>query len=71
MGLRIGSTLLLYTDGLVETRVGDIDSDLAALVADVGRHRPADGPQTLVQRVTERRDLHNDDDVALLAVQGL
>ena len=39
--------------------------------ADVGRHRPGDGPHALVDRLTERRDLHNDDDVALLAVQLL
>ncbi len=63
-----GSTVLLYTDGLVETRTGDIDSDLADLLRRVARHDPADGPQALIRRLTG--DLQElSDDVALLAVQ--
>ena len=50
-----GATVLLYTDGLVETRRGDIETDLQALLSAVGRHRPQDGPQVLVDHLT--RDL--------------
>jgi serine phosphatase RsbU (regulator of sigma subunit) len=68
VSLTPGATVLLYTDGLVETRRGDIETDLEALLAAVGRHRPEDGPQVLVDRLT--RDLQVlSDDVALLAVQ--
>jgi PAS domain S-box-containing protein len=63
-----GSTVLLYTDGLVETRAGDIDDDLQRLLARVARHRPEDGPQVLIDRLTSDLDVLADD-VALLAVQ--
>jgi PAS domain S-box-containing protein len=68
ISLHPGSTVLLYTDGLVETRGGDIDDDLAALLDQVRRHRPADGPQALIDLLTAELDELNDD-VALLAVQ--
>jgi hypothetical protein len=63
-----GTTVLLYTDGLVETRTGDIDSDVAALLRRVGRHDPGDGPQVLIDALTADLTVLNDD-VALLAVQ--
>ena len=65
-----GSTVLLYTDGLVETRGGDIEDALADLVATVRGHRPDDGPQALVDLLTMRAG-ELDDDVALLAAQVL
>lgn len=65
-----GDTVLLYTDGLVETRRGDLDVDLADLVRRAAAHRPADGPQALLDLVIER-DTAPDDDVAVLAVQAL
>lgn len=68
ISLQPGSTLLLYTDGLVETRGGDIDTDLETLLAQVRAHRPDDGPQALVDLLT--RDVGElNDDVALLAVR--
>ena len=63
-----GGTVLLYTDGLIETRAGDIDSDVARLLADVARHRPEDGPTALIKRLTGSLGTLTDD-VALLAVQ--
>lgn len=63
-----GTTLLLYTDGLVETRGGDIEQDVADLLEQVGRHRPQDGPQALIDALLDGRTAW-DDDVALLAVQ--
>jgi PAS domain S-box-containing protein len=68
ISLQPGSTLLLYTDGLVETRAGDIDGDLDRLLRTVARHRPDDGPQALVDLLTGGLDVLSDD-VALLAVQ--
>ncbi len=66
--LLAGSTLLLYTDGLVETRAADIDDDIATLLAKIRQHRPDDGPQALVDRVIgSGADLT--DDVAVLAVR--
>lgn len=65
-----GSTLLLYTDGLVETRTGDIDSDLQRLLNQVAAHRPTDGPLALVDRLIEGLTGLTDD-VAVLAVQTL
>lgn len=64
-----GSTLLLYTDGLVETRDGDIESDLERLLNAVAHHVPADGPQALVDRLVAGIGASNEDDIALLAVQ--
>ncbi|CAA9403375.1 MAG: Serine phosphatase RsbU, regulator of sigma subunit [uncultured Quadrisphaera sp.] len=65
-----GDTLLLFTDGLVETRGGDIEDDLARLLRDLAGHRPGTPPEVLVDRlVSERSD--RTDDVALLAVQVL
>ena len=65
-----GSTLLLYTDGLVETRDGDIDSDLQRLLEQVGAHRPDHGPQALVDRLL-MAPTNNHDDIAILAVKVL
>jgi len=66
--LPAGSTLLLYTDGLVETRAADIDDDIATLLTKIRQHRPDDGPQALVDRVIgSGADLT--DDVAVLAVR--
>jgi anti-sigma regulatory factor (Ser/Thr protein kinase) len=68
--LEPGSTVLLYTDGLVEKRGESIDAGLERLQSAVQR-APAD-PETLCDRVLELlADETPDDDVALLAVRAL
>jgi serine phosphatase RsbU (regulator of sigma subunit)/anti-sigma regulatory factor (Ser/Thr protein kinase) len=68
--LEPGSTVLLYTDGLVEKRGESIDAGLERLKTAV-QGAPAE-PETLCDRVLELlADETPDDDVALLAVRAL
>jgi serine phosphatase RsbU (regulator of sigma subunit) len=69
-----GSTLLLHTDGLVETRTGSIDDGFAALHDFVAGHRESD-PGKLADLILRRGAgpvtgdaLTSHDDVALLVV---
>lgn len=67
--IRPGSTLLLYTDGLIETRRADLDTGIRALVARADEHRDLE-PDRLLATVTA--DLVGDapeDDVATLVVR--
>ncbi|MFI5670880.1 SpoIIE family protein phosphatase [Streptomyces sp. NPDC051704] len=64
-----GSTLLLYTDGLVERRGRDMDAAVAQLISLLARHgrRPLD---ELLRRISNRlADPAPEDDVVLLAVR--
>lgn len=64
-----GSTLLLYTDGLVERRGHDMDTAVAQLVALLARHgnRPLD---EVLRRISNRlAQPAPEDDVVLLAVR--
>jgi serine phosphatase RsbU (regulator of sigma subunit) len=65
-----GDIALLYTDGLVETRRGDIDDDIEQLRRRVSGHDPDAGPQALLQMLIDHTPTH-DDDIALLAVRVL
>ncbi|WP_367401554.1 SpoIIE family protein phosphatase [Streptomyces xanthophaeus] len=67
--LPAGSTLLFYTDGLIERRGHDIDASLAQLVALLARHgdRPLD---ELLHRISNRpADPATGDDVVVLALR--
>ncbi|MGY1813389.1 SpoIIE family protein phosphatase [Blastococcus sp. SYSU D00820] len=69
--LPAGATLVLFTDGLVESRTADIDEGLAALLSAATAHATAD-PGELVDRLLEELvGEHRADDVALLAITRL
>ncbi|MDH6624705.1 serine phosphatase RsbU (regulator of sigma subunit) [Streptomyces sp. LBL] len=65
-----GSTLVLYTDGLIERRTEDIDTGLGRLADSLTRHRQSD-PETLADALLA--DLlpatGNSDDTVLIAVR--
>jgi serine phosphatase RsbU (regulator of sigma subunit) len=64
-----GSTLLLYTDGLIETRTRDLDSGLERLVQSARRHYALGLDDLLDAVVAELVGDQPDDDVAVLAVR--
>lgn len=69
VGIGPGDTLLLYTDGLVETRADDLEDRHAELVDVLGRHAQLElGPllDTVIAAMVGDRP---DDDVALIAVR--
>ncbi|SOE03582.1 SpoIIE family protein phosphatase [Blastococcus haudaquaticus] len=66
--LPVGATLLLFTDGLVESRAADIDEGLAHLLAAAVDARTSD-PDELCDRVlADLTGTHRADDIALLAL---
>ncbi len=68
VALHAGDTVVLYTDGLVETRRGDIEADLERLRTSVAERGAADGPEALVAGLLAGAGA-SDDDIALLAVR--
>ncbi|WP_433223007.1 SpoIIE family protein phosphatase [Dactylosporangium sp. CS-047395] len=63
-----GATLLLYTDGLIESRTSTVDAGLAQLHETL-RERPGDGARRVADHVVTHTDTHrHDDDIALLTV---
>ena len=64
-----GETLLLFTDGLIERRIEDIDVGLGRLVGSAGELKGSDLGAGLEALVREVRDPSRDDDVAALAVR--
>ncbi|MET9602946.1 SpoIIE family protein phosphatase [Streptomyces sp. NPDC006459] len=67
--LPAGSTLLLYTDGLIERRGHDIDASIARLVDLLARHGDLP-PAELLRRISERSaDPTPGDDVVVLALR--
>lgn len=64
-----GSTLLLYTDGLVERRGEDLSAGLERLAKSAGAHVALTPDQLLDRVLHDLRDGELADDVALLAVR--
>jgi len=68
MELTSGSSLVLYTDGVIEDRRRGLDESLAKLLEIVAEHRPAEGPDVLCERILKVNP-DPDDDVAILVAQ--
>ena len=64
-----GSTLLLYTDGLVERRGEDLAVGLERLAKSAGTHVDLDPEELLDIVLHDLRDGELADDVAMLAVR--
>ena len=65
-----GSLLLLYTDGLVESRDRDVDEGIDRLCATLAALDPTTGPQQVCDAITaELVGPDQDDDIALLAIE--
>jgi serine/threonine-protein kinase RsbW len=70
----VGATLVLYTDGLVESRTADLDVGLARLrtvAADASDDGPADPGELCDRLLAALTGPHRADDVALLALTRL
>ncbi|WP_369383141.1 SpoIIE family protein phosphatase [Streptomyces sp. cg36] len=67
--LPAGSTLLLYTDGLIETRGRDIDASLAQLAALLARHSDLPLAELLRRLSGTPADPAREDDVVVLALR--
>jgi PAS domain S-box-containing protein len=66
-----GSTLLLFTDGLVESRSADLDEGLTRLLAAAGRAGTSDPDELCDRLLAELTGAHRADDIALLALTRL
>jgi len=63
-----GATLVLFTDGLVESRTSDIDAGLARLHAAAGRAAVTDPDELCDRLLSDLAGTHRADDIALLAL---
>jgi serine/threonine-protein kinase RsbW len=69
--LPVGATMVLFTDGLVESRSADIDEGLAQLLDAATRWADC-GPDELCDRLlADLTGAHRADDIALLALARL
>jgi PAS domain S-box-containing protein len=66
--LPVGATLVLFTDGLVESRSADIDEGLAHLVAAGASAGTTDPDELCDLLLGELTGVHRPDDIALLAL---
>jgi serine phosphatase RsbU (regulator of sigma subunit) len=64
-----GSLLLLYTDGLVETRNRDFDTGIDLLCAALEAIDPQVGPEQLCDEIVATMDEPAEDDVAVLVIE--
>jgi serine phosphatase RsbU (regulator of sigma subunit) len=66
-----GSTLLFYTDGLVERRDADIETGMTRLRRSIAKHRELPVEKLLDAVLDDLVEEHPEDDAALLAVRVL
>jgi serine/threonine-protein kinase RsbW len=66
-----GATLVLFTDGLVESRSADLDEGLDRLLAAAGRSGTTDPDELCDRLLAELTGPHRADDIALLALTRL
>jgi serine/threonine-protein kinase RsbW len=69
--LPIGATLVLFTDGLVESRSADIDEGLAHLLAAASDAGTSDPDELCDRLLADLTGAHRADDIALLALTRL
>ena len=69
--LPVGSTLVLFTDGLVESRSADIDEGLAHLLAAAVAEGTSDPDELCDRLLADLTGAHRADDIALLALTRL
>jgi serine phosphatase RsbU (regulator of sigma subunit) len=68
--LQPGSTLFLYSDGLVEKRGSDIDAGTEQLLGLLDAHRDA-SPQDIVDTAVDALGIESPDDVVAFAIRLL
>jgi serine/threonine-protein kinase RsbW len=66
--LPVGATLLLFTDGLVESRSADLDEGLALLLDAATRWAACDPDELCDRLLADLTGQHRADDIALLAL---
>jgi PAS domain S-box-containing protein len=69
--LPAGASLVLFTDGLVESRTADLDEGLAELLEAVSRSGTLDPDELCDRLLTELTGIHRADDIALLVLTRL
>jgi PAS domain S-box-containing protein len=69
--LPVGATLVLFTDGLVESRTADIDEGLEHLITAVARSGTSDPDELCDRLLAELTGAHRADDIALLVLTRL
>jgi serine phosphatase RsbU (regulator of sigma subunit) len=67
--MAVGTTLLAYTDGLIERRTEDIDAGLRRLIETVQPLATHPLPTFVSEVVTSMRDEDTADDIAVLALR--
>jgi serine phosphatase RsbU (regulator of sigma subunit) len=67
----VGATLVLFTDGLVESRAADIDEGLAHLLAAAAGAGTSDPDELCDRLLADLTGAHRADDIALLALTRL
>ena len=66
--LPVGATLVLFTDGLVESRSADLDKGLAHLLAAAEAGDTSDPDELCDRLLADLTGAHRADDIALLVL---